>query len=63
MSREKLKTTREQKGLTQTELADKANISEVSYQRIEYGKQTPSLKTAFLIAEALNSTVDKLFGK
>ena len=59
----KLKTTRQQLGLTQEQVARKANISVISYQRIEYGTQTPSLKTAFLIAETLNSTVEKLFRK
>lgn len=61
MSNIKLKTTRQQKGLTQAEIAEKANITVTSYQRIEYGTQTPSLKTAKLIAKALNSTVEELF--
>ena len=59
----KLKTTRQKAGLTQEQVARKANISVISYQRIEYGTQTPSLKTAFLIADILNSTVDSLFKK
>lgn len=57
----KLKLVREKSGLTQVEVAKKAGITETSYQRIEYGTQTPSLHTAILIATALNSTVEHLF--
>ena len=53
---------RKKQSLTQAKVAEKANISEVSYQRIEYGIQRPSLNTAILIARTVNSTVEKLFG-
>ena len=53
---------RKKTGLTQVQVADKAKITVISYQRIEYGIQRPSLNTAILIAEALNSTVEELFG-
>lgn len=59
----RLKTTRQQLGLTQEEVAKKAQITTVSYQRIEYGTQRPSLKTALLIAKTLNSTVEELFAE
>ena len=58
----KLKEARKNNGLTQVEVAEKAKVTVTSYQRIEYGTQKPSLDTAFLIAKALNSTVDELFG-
>lgn len=45
-----LKKIRKEKGLTQVQVAEKARITETSYQRIEYGKQRPSLITAQLIA-------------
>lgn len=61
MSVAKLKAKRLEMGLTQVQVAKKAHISEISYQRIEYGKQMPRLKTAILIAQALNSTVEELF--
>ena len=61
MSETKLKTTRQQNGLTQAEVAREANITVTSYQRIEYGKQIPKANTAKLIAKALNSTVEELF--
>lgn len=59
-TREINKRTRKS-GLTQVQVADKANITEISYQRIEYGTQRPSLDTAILIAKALNSSVEELF--
>ena len=58
----KLIDARKRAGLTQVEVAEKAKVTVTSYQRIEYGTQKPSLDTAFLIAKALNSTVDELFG-
>ena len=61
LKREKLINAREKSGLTQVQVADKANITEISYQRIEYGTQRPSLDTAIPIAKALNSSVEELF--
>ena len=57
----KLKTAREKTGLTQVQVAEKAKITERSYQRIEKGAQDPKTKTSKLIAQALNSTVEELF--
>ncbi len=48
-----LKDTREKRGLTQVQIADKVTISEVSYQRIERGVQEPGVHTAILIADTL----------
>ena len=48
-----LKNAREKCGLTQVQIADKAAISEVSYQRIERGAQEPGVHTAILISDAL----------
>lgn len=56
-----LKNARKKTGLTQVQVAEQANISETSYQRIEYGQQQPSLITALLIAKALNTTVEQIF--
>ena len=56
-----LKKAREKQGLTQVEVAEKANITERAYQRYEAGKRVPNATTAKLIARALNSTVEKLF--
>ena len=61
MSVTKLKTTREQKGLTQVQVAKQAKISTRRYQDYEAGKYSNSITTAKLIARALNSTVEELF--
>lgn len=56
-----LKKAREKSSLTQVQIAQKVGISETSYQRIEYGSQRPSLRTALLIAQALSTTVEEIF--
>lgn len=61
MKNTRLIEARNKSGLTQVEVARKASISTISYQRIEYGIQRPSLDTAILIAETVNSTVETLF--
>lgn len=53
MNNNDLSKTRKKLGLTQVEVANKANISGTSYQRIEYRKQRPSLDTAIKIADIL----------
>lgn len=60
--RERLRMAREQQGKTQQQIANLANISLKSYQRIEKGEQDPSVTVAILIAKAVKSTVEKLFG-
>lgn len=57
----KLQKTREKTGLTQVQVAIKANVSERSYQDYEAGRRVPNATTAILIAKALNSTVEELF--
>lgn len=57
----KLKTTRNKIGLTQVEVAEKAQISTRRYQDYESGQYSKSIKTAILIAKALGSTVEDLF--
>lgn len=59
---QRLRERREQQGKTQQEIAGLAKISLKSYQRIEKGVQDPSVSVAILIAKALKSTVEKLFG-
>lgn len=57
----KLKTTRQKQGLTQIQVAEKANITTRQYQRYENGERMPKANTAKLIAKTLNSTVEELF--
>ncbi|MDR0571084.1 MAG: helix-turn-helix domain-containing protein [Clostridiales Family XIII bacterium] len=56
-----LKTKREQAGLTQADVAGKAQIPTHTYQRYEYGQRVPNARTAVLIARALGSTVEELW--
>lgn len=58
----KLKEYRERAHLTPTELAQKARISVMSYYRYEQGKRIPDAQTASLIARAVGSTVESLWG-
>lgn len=57
-----LQKRRKERRLTQVQVANSVGISEISYQRIEYGTQRPNLDTAIRIARILNSTVEELFG-
>ena len=56
-----LKDKREKRGLTQVQIAEKASISEVSYQRIEQGFPAPGVQTASLIADTLRVKFYKQF--
>lgn len=56
-----LKIKRKEKGLTQSEIAEKAKISILAYQRYEYGERVPNVYIAQLIAKALQTTVEELF--
>lgn len=56
-----LKRIREDIGLTQVEVANKAKVSERVYQRYEAGECLPNVRTAILIAKTLNSTVEECF--
>jgi putative transcriptional regulator len=47
--------------LTQQEVADRARITRSFYTRIECGSRSPSIAVAKRIADALKTTVDKLF--
>ena len=59
---DKLKKRREQLKLTQRQVAEKVGIAESAYQRYEYGRIIPIATTACKIAEALNTTVEELYG-
>lgn len=54
---------RKRLGKTQQQIAEDANISLKSYQRIERGLQAPSVVVAIQIAKSLDSTVESLFTK
>jgi len=57
-----LKFEREKKGLTQWDVAKRAGISIRSYQRYEAGNRVPDVYQGQLIAKALGTTVEELWG-
>lgn len=56
-----LLSARKRARLTQAQLAEKASVSALAYQRYEYGTRTPSVEVALAIANALGTTVEELF--
>lgn len=58
----KIQNLRTAKGLTQKDMARVAGVTEVCYQRYEYGERIPDATTAILIADALGTTVKQLWG-
>lgn len=59
--RNNLKILRQNKKLTQREIAKRVNITLTNYVYIEQGKSQPRIKTALLIAQALGEPIDKIF--
>ena len=55
-----LKEIRQEKGLSQTDLAKKMGISSQAVQQFENGVRTPSLERTVEIAQALDITLDEL---
>lgn len=59
---EKLRSLRRAKKYTQKDMAHIAGVQEGSYKRYEYGERVPDARTAALIAKALGTTVEDLWG-
>ncbi len=57
---ENLKKFRKQQGLSQKELAQAVGVTQTMIAHIENGVKIPSLAVSLELAEALNTTVDKL---
>ena len=57
-----LQAARLKSGKTQAQAAEMLKISEVAYQRYEYGSGAKTIQTAIRIAQALNTTVENLWG-
>lgn len=57
----KLKAAREQSGKTQAQVAKEVGIREQSYQKYEYDKSTPNVRTAIRIARAVGCAVEDVF--
>lgn len=56
-----LKAAREASGKTQAQVAKESGIAESVYQRYEYGKVEPKVRTAIRIARALGVETGQLF--
>lgn len=59
--RTRIKEFRARYNLTQEELADKVGAVRATILYIEKGDYNPSIKLAYKIAQALNTTLDELF--
>jgi putative transcriptional regulator len=59
--RTRIKEFRARYNLTQEELAKKVGVRRETILFVEKGKYNPSLKLAYKIAKALNTTIDELF--
>jgi transcriptional regulator with XRE-family HTH domain len=55
-----VRTAREERGLTQRELAEAARIADKYLSRIELGHATPSVYVASRLARALGVSLDAL---
>ena len=55
-----IKALRKQKGITQQGLSEVSGIDQSSISRMENGKQSISLNNLYLIADALEVTVESL---
>ena len=58
-----IKIERIKQGLRQQDLCEKANITQTTLSRIEAGKYLPSITTLVALADALNTSTDKLLGR
>ena len=56
-----LKAVRQEAGLTQGELAERAGVSRKTVNTIENGVFTPSVTVALLMARALDVPLEQLF--
>ncbi|EME8160491.1 helix-turn-helix transcriptional regulator [Enterococcus faecium] len=57
----KFKTKREEKGLSQVEVAKQAKIDVRQYQRYEYDEREPQARLAIKLAKILDTTVEELY--
>ncbi len=57
----RIKEFRAKLGWTQEMLAKEVGVSRETISYLEKGKYNPSLKLAYCVAEALNTTIDELF--
>lgn len=58
-----LRKAREEKGLSQTELAEKTGLQPSAISHFELGRRSPSFDNLRILADALAVTVDYLLGR
>lgn len=56
----RIRNRREELGLTQPELADKAKTSQPYISRLEKGKIRPSMQMLLNLSSALNMSIDEM---
>ena len=61
--KEALKKARLKNKLTQVQMANFLNITEVSYQRYEMSKRIPKLDVLIKLADFYNISLDELVGR
>jgi putative transcriptional regulator len=59
--RNELKALRAERDWTQSDLADRVDVSRQTINAIEKGKFDPSLPVAFRIAKAFDLTIEQVF--
>ena len=59
----RLKQLRQDRGLSQAELAKLSGVPKGTLLQWEYGKRTPKLDAAVKLADALEVTLDELAGR
>ena len=59
---ENLRDAREQKGLSQKEVAEKIGVAKSTYSLYESGNREPNVQTIKKISDVLNVSADKLLG-
>jgi putative transcriptional regulator len=57
----RIRLLREQKMLSQAQLAEQCNVTRQTINAIENDKYDPTLELAFKLSKVLNTTVDELF--
>ena len=57
----RVREMREERSLTQAELADEMDVSRQTINSIEVGRYTPSLPLAISLARFFRSTVEEMF--
>ena len=60
---ENIRTMREKRGLSQSELAEKIELQKQNVSAFERGVKTPSLEKLIAIADTLHCTTDELLGR